>query len=107
MFVLHSETNGVFADGSVGHVVGWLALYVVAFYPAIVTSVLCYRRDENVGVWHSIVLGHSFVLMNYLSWACSWRALIRMLRRQNGWTKTDRTVESGPPAVRELAGTAV
>jgi cellulose synthase/poly-beta-1,6-N-acetylglucosamine synthase-like glycosyltransferase len=105
MFVLHSETNGVFAQDSAGHIVGWIALYVVAFYPAIVTSVLCFRRDPQVGLWHSILLGHSFVLMNYLSWACSWRALFRMLRGQNGWAKTDRNLETGPPASRDLVGT--
>lgn len=93
-FAIHAQHNGIFDQSSVSHIIGWVALYLVAFYPAIVTSILCYRRDPQIGVGQSILLGHSFLLMNYLSWACSWRALVRMLRGQNSWTKTARTAES-------------
>jgi hypothetical protein len=34
-------------------------------------------------------------------YAAGWRAVVRALRRESGWTKTERTVE---PAVVELAG---
>ena len=106
-FFVQAEQEGIFHQSSSSHVIGWIALYLAAFYPAIITSVLCFRRDPQVGALHAVLLGHSFVLMNYLSWTCSWRALARMVRRQNGWTKTARSTElEPPPSALSLAGSA-
>jgi|GEM_PF-5448904 len=38
-------------------------------------------------------MGHSFVVMNYLSSVCAWGALYRMLRRRTGRDKTARAAE--------------
>jgi hypothetical protein len=80
---------------------GWWTyalLYLVAFYPALITGVLCRRRDPQISWPNALLLGHSFVAMNYLSWACSWRALFRMVRGKTGWEKTTRSVEGTSPA---------
>ena len=39
-------------------------------------------------------MGHSFVVMNYLSYICAWGALVRILQKKSGWDKTKRTVET-------------
>lgn len=84
---------------------GIALLYLVAFYPALLTGFLCRRRDPQIGRVRALLLGHSFVAMNYLSWACSWRALHRMVRRRTGWDKTARTAEPGvTSAVAGAAG---
>jgi glycosyltransferase involved in cell wall biosynthesis len=73
---------------------GMALLYLVAFYPALLTGFLCRRRDPQIGRFRALLLGHSFVAMNYLSWACSWRALYRIVRGRTGWDKTARTAEA-------------
>ncbi|MFD7668403.1 glycosyltransferase [Streptomyces sp. NPDC059788] len=74
------------------------AWYLLAFAPALATSFTYLRRDRQVGPARALLLGHSFVVMNYLSFLCAWRALFRMLRGRTGWTKTTRESESGAPA---------
>jgi hypothetical protein len=90
-FVTSVNTNG-FASGPTG-VFGLALLYLVAFFPALVTGFLCRRRDPNISRRRAMLLGHSFVAMNYLSWACSWRALYRIIRRQTTWDKTTHHAE--------------
>ncbi|MEF3117098.1 glycosyltransferase, partial [Streptomyces chrestomyceticus] len=70
-----------------------LAWYLLAFAPALLTSCTYLRRDKTVGLPRALLLGHSFVVMNYMSFLCAWKALFRMLRGQTGWTKTSREVE--------------
>lgn len=74
------------------------AWYLLTFAPALITSWTYLRRDRGVGVGRALLLGHSFVVMNYLSFLCAWRALFRMVRGQTGWTKTTREVEAAAPA---------
>ncbi|MFH8409248.1 glycosyltransferase [Streptomyces sp. NPDC018019] len=69
------------------------AWYLLTFAPALVTSWAYLRRDRDVGVARALLLGHSFVVMNYMSFLCAWRALFRMVRGQTGWTKTTREAE--------------
>jgi len=77
-------------------IVSLVLLYLVSFAPALVTSLLCRRRDPSIGWGRALLLGHSFVVMNYLSWACAWRALARLVRGRTGWDKTSRTTELVP-----------
>lgn len=69
--------------------------YVLGFWPAIITAVMAHRRDPSMTWWRAVKLGHCFVATNYLSYVCAWRALTRILRKQNGWTKTARSDEGG------------
>ena len=73
---------------------GWaltlLSWYSITFAPALVTSCVYLRRDRRVGRLRALLLGHSFLVMNYLSFLCAWKALVRMLRGRTGWAKTSR-----------------
>ncbi|GHE25274.1 N-acetyl-glucosamine transferase [Kitasatospora indigofera] len=73
-----------------GRVLTLLSWYAVTFAPALVTSAVYLRRDRRVGRLRAVLLGHSFVVMNYLSFLCAWKALVRMVRGQTGWAKTSR-----------------
>jgi 1,2-diacylglycerol 3-beta-glucosyltransferase len=95
-----------FAGGALSPL-GLVLLYVVAFYPALITAVLCRRRDPEIGWVRCVALGHSFLAMNYLSWACCWRALLRMVKGDTGWVKTARVAEGGPDARRPPSITLV
>ncbi len=79
-------------------------LYVLGFWPALVTSVLARRRQPTMTLRRAAKLGHCFVATNYLSYLCAWRALWRMARRQHGWTKTVRSAEADEQPI--AAGTA-
>ncbi|WP_166354388.1 glycosyltransferase [Phytoactinopolyspora limicola] len=93
-----------FADGPIGLVsiiVGW---YALAFAPALATGFVYLRRDRTVGFFRAMALGHSFLVMNYVSFICAWRSLARILRGETSWDKTARSREQLPGA--EAAGTA-
>ncbi|WP_285114480.1 glycosyltransferase family 2 protein [Leifsonia sp. fls2-241-R2A-40a] len=71
-----------------------LTWYLLTFAPALFTSWVYLRRDPECSPWRALLIGHSFVVMNYLSYICAWGALIRIIQRKNGWDKTKRTVEA-------------
>ncbi|MBT2416348.1 glycosyltransferase family 2 protein [Streptomyces sp. ISL-22] len=68
--------------------------YLLTFAPALVTSWIYLRRDRRVGRARALLMGHSFVVMNYLSFLCAWKALFRMARGHTSWVKTTRESES-------------
>lgn len=68
-------------------VAGW---YVLAFWPALLTGWFARRRDRAMSWRLALLLGHCFVVTNYLSYVCTWRALSRIVRGRTGWTKTAR-----------------
>jgi 1,2-diacylglycerol 3-beta-glucosyltransferase len=70
--------------------------YLLGFWPALVTAYFAKRRDPAHSWRAAFLLGHCFVLTNYLSYACAWRALWRILRGQTGWAKTARIAEADP-----------
>ena len=84
---------------------GWwlLSTYLLAFGPAVAYSVVYWtkERDDGLSLSGAIVLAHVYVGYGLIWYAAGWRAVVRALRRESGWTKTERTVE---PAVVELAG---
>lgn len=75
--------------------------YVLGFWPALLTGIIARRRDPELGFWGAFKMGHAFVVTNYLSYVCVWRALWRIARGQHGWAKTARTSE--PAATTEAA----
>lgn len=101
---LHLPLQG--PGGTADQVIAYLLLYVLAFSPALVSALLCHRRDPAAGWWRAVAMGHSFVLMNYLSWVCCWRALLRMVRGRTGWDKTSRTADPTVPDRAVLLGTS-
>lgn len=85
------------ANGTVAWLSTAIVIYVLGFWPALVTAILAYRRDPEMGWVRTLGIGHSFLVTNYLSYICAWRALFRMLLRRNGWVKTVRIVEAPTP----------
>lgn len=100
---------GVGLRGAQGeHVLGWwmLTAYLLAAGPAAVFTAVYWRIERANGLTRrqALVYGHLYLVYG-LIWYCSgWWAIWRVLRRQNGWAKTARTVES---AATTLAPEAV
>jgi cellulose synthase/poly-beta-1,6-N-acetylglucosamine synthase-like glycosyltransferase len=92
-FVAHASVLFATLAGPLGWIPGILFWYAVTFMPALVASVVYCMRDRRAGLLRSLLLGHSFLAMNYLSYVCVWSALARILRRRTGWDKTARTTE--------------
>ncbi|WP_423462295.1 glycosyltransferase [Promicromonospora sp. MS192] len=80
-----------------------LAWYLLAFAPAVFSGWLYWRRDRRVGIWQGLLMGNYLVLTNYLSYACAWKALARVLRGETAWVKTARHGDGpGEPRSREV-----
>jgi cellulose synthase/poly-beta-1,6-N-acetylglucosamine synthase-like glycosyltransferase len=73
-----------------------LAWYLIAFAPAVFSGWLYWRRDRRVGIWQGLMMGNYMVLTNYISFACAWKALARVLRGETAWVKTARHTDSAP-----------
>lgn len=72
---------------------GW---YLLAFAPAILLGFAYHRTARDVSLWRSFVLSHLLLIYNYIWYAAVWRALIRIVLRRSGWTKTARLAEAAP-----------
>jgi hypothetical protein len=83
-----------------------LAWYLIAFAPAVFNGWLYWRRDRRVGFWRGLTMGNYMVLTNYLSFACAWKALARVLRGETAWAKTARTREAPAPVNQEAPALA-
>lgn len=73
----------------------WVSAYLFAFGPALLFGAV-YSRVEGTRGWsrlRSLVLPHLYVGYAFLWFVAGWRAVWRVLTRQGGWSKTDRTVE--------------
>ncbi len=91
--VLTLPAAELFSSGGWGWPAQALVVYLLGFWPALITAGLAKARDPKLGIRRALGLGHSFIITNYLSYACAWRALWRMLRGRTGWTKTSRLAE--------------
>lgn len=85
---VHALGSGPIATAAVG-----IMVYVLGFWPALVTALLARRRDPSMTWRRALAMGHCFVATNYLSYTCAWRALYRIVRGEHGWAKTSRLVE--------------
>jgi hypothetical protein len=80
-----------------------LAWYLIAFAPAVFSGWLYWQRDRRVGIWQGLMMGNYMVLTNYISFACAWMALARVLRGETAWVKTARHSDSAAPSPAEIA----
>ena len=80
-----------------------LAWYLIAFAPAVFSGWVYWRRDRRVGIWQGLLMGNYMVLTNYISFACAWMALARVLRGETAWVKTARHSDSAAPSPAEIA----
>ncbi|MEU5690258.1 glycosyltransferase [Actinosynnema sp. NPDC020468] len=86
-----------FADGA------WILFTVYGAFgllPFVLWGPVYRRRCEpDLGVWRSIAYGFGYALYIYTFYITSWRAVGRLVRGRNGWTKTRRNTERQPGAV--------
>jgi cellulose synthase/poly-beta-1,6-N-acetylglucosamine synthase-like glycosyltransferase len=94
---LQAGSSELLSGGPVEIALAIVLWYLLGFWPAIVTALMARRRDPAQSWIRCLTLGHCFVVTNYLSYVCAWRAVYRMVRRRTGWTKTARSTET--PAV--------
>jgi hypothetical protein len=80
----------------------WLTFALAIFLTASVYA----QREPGLGRWRALVLGHAFALYSLLWMVAGYWAIGRVLRRRDGWLKTDRLLEppSEPVAAAESAG---
>ncbi|MFI2363957.1 glycosyltransferase [Promicromonospora sp. NPDC019610] len=97
LLALNWDQIAVVAAGDGG---AWILVaavfYLFAFAPALAAGWIYYRRDRRFALVKSLLLGNSFVVMNYVSFICAWRALVRILRGETSWEKTARVQEDKP-----------
>ncbi|MGF1426157.1 glycosyltransferase family 2 protein [Kitasatospora sp. LaBMicrA B282] len=77
--------------------------YLLSFGPALLASLLQKRRSPDTNWARALLLGHSFLLMNYLFFLCAWKAVFALASGRNDWAKTDREFEEAgalPPPRR-------
>jgi len=58
------------------------------------------RRPE-VGLPKALAISHLMPLYTYVWYVASWRALVRIVLRRRGWSKTTRVAE---PSRQEVVG---
>lgn len=94
--ILHLHSTGLISGSPSSWLIGAAIWYLLAFWPSFITAVLAKRRDPELPWATAIVLAHGFIITNYVSYLCAWRALGRMITGRHGWVKTDRVAEKTP-----------
>jgi cellulose synthase/poly-beta-1,6-N-acetylglucosamine synthase-like glycosyltransferase len=70
-----------------------LALYLLAFGPALIYGPVYWLRDRESSLIKSIAYAHLFTVYAYMWVPAGWRAVGRTVRRREDWAKTTRSVE--------------
>ncbi|MGI8625566.1 MAG: glycosyltransferase [Geodermatophilaceae bacterium] len=89
--------RGIFASGLGGwswQVTYALLWYVLSFAPNLMIGYIYARRTHAVTLRRALVLGHLMIAWNYIGYVAAWRAMFRMVRGRNDWSKTTRSSES-------------
>jgi cellulose synthase/poly-beta-1,6-N-acetylglucosamine synthase-like glycosyltransferase len=71
--------------------------YLLAFAPGPLVAWAIWRRDASLGLRAGLAIAHLYVLYSCLWFIAGWTALIRTIRSQASWAKTER-VDEGPHA---------
>ncbi|HWK92728.1 MAG TPA: glycosyltransferase family 2 protein [Luteimicrobium sp.] len=79
-----------------------LAWYVLAFVPVLWGSLVYARRASRYGFVRSFWMHQASFVLNLVTYAATWRALVRILTRRRGWAKTTHgeavpAAAGGPP----------
>jgi hypothetical protein len=77
------------------------AVYLLMFGPGLVYGVGYAARRPDVGLPKALAIAHLMPLYTYVWYVASWRALLRILLRRRGWSKTTRVAET---PLREVVG---
>jgi cellulose synthase/poly-beta-1,6-N-acetylglucosamine synthase-like glycosyltransferase len=94
----------LFAGGPGAKAIAVVVWYFLGFWPAVITAIMAKFRDRRLSWLNAFKLGHAFVITNYLSYVCAWKALYRIVRGQNAWAKTARLAEAGPEPTLVVVG---
>ena len=79
--------------GSPGGLAYLGALYLISFGPALGLALVYQRRARDLSVFAAVLLGQLLAGYNYIWYLAEWKALVRILTRRTGWTKTSRIHE--------------
>lgn len=101
--VEHGGLDGLGPD-PVSRAQALILLYVESFLPNLAAAYLYKRRDPSASWLMALTLGHLLVPGNYIAYTACWRALIRTLRGQTAWTKTQHVPEAAGTGVPAPAG---
>lgn len=78
--------------------VSWwlLTAYLLSFGPALAYTRVYWRVERPSGLSRARALGlaHLYVAYGLMWYAAGWWAMTRVLRRQTGWVKTERTADA-------------
>jgi hypothetical protein len=69
------------------------SVYLLMFGPAMVYGFAYKQQVPEVRTLHALAIAHVSPLYAYLWWVVTWRALFRILKRNNAWAKTQRLQE--------------
>jgi hypothetical protein len=70
-----------------------LAMYALAFGPALVYGPVYWLRDRETSLLRSLAYAHLFTIYAYMWVPAAWRAVWRTVRHRQEWAKTARSVE--------------
>jgi 1,2-diacylglycerol 3-beta-glucosyltransferase len=107
-FLVSMGGSVLLAIGGVSPWTPWLiSAYVLAFGPSCAYGYVYWRceRTEGVSLLRVLLWAHLYFAYGLMWYAAGWRAVSRVLRRQTGWAKTERSAE--PVAGAALAAGAL
>ncbi len=81
-----------------------LLWYVLSFAPNLMIGYIYARRTHAVSLGRALVLGHLMIIWNYIGYLAAWRAVARMIRGRNDWTKTTRSDDVAAPTPHRRGG---
>lgn len=73
-----------------------LSTYVLSVLPAMMLAFIYRQHEVQKGfTWFkTVVVAHQYVAYSLMWYAAGWRAVVRTLRRETGWAKTARNIET-------------
>jgi cellulose synthase/poly-beta-1,6-N-acetylglucosamine synthase-like glycosyltransferase len=96
-FLVSLGGSVLLAIGGVSPWTPWLiSAYVLAFGPSCAYGYVYWRceRTEGASLLRVLAWAHLYVAYGLMWYAAGWRAVSRVVRRQTGWAKTERSAES-------------
>ena len=73
-----------------------VAMYLLSFGMAPFYGFVYWLKDNDTRLWRALFYAHLFTLYGYMWFPAGWMATWKVLRRQRGWAKTDRTADDMP-----------
>ncbi|MFV0260740.1 MAG: glycosyltransferase family 2 protein [Acidimicrobiales bacterium] len=71
--------------------------YAIAFTPCPVVALVLWRREPEMGFLRGLTIAHLYLVYCGLWFISGWKGVVRTVRGQGAWAKTDRLMESAHP----------